>query len=191
MSKLLKIINSNNIDLSKIDVFVETGLYAGDTLNDLKIQNILDKFKNVYSIEIEKRLIDMAYQKYPFFNVDKNIEIINGDSSVELKSIINKHKQDKVLFWLDAHFSGQGTGKSQTFGECPLLGELDLISKLNIKPIIIIDDITLFIDFPESIKHNHDINDWPNINKIKEKIESLNFDLKIKIDTDLSYLIAY
>ena len=189
MSKLRKIINQDNIETSEYDVFIETGLYLGHTLKDLYENGLFDGLSSVYTIEIQKHYIDKALNSYGFLKEDK-FNVVHGDSAVELEKVVGNHKDDKIIFWLDAHFSGGNTGKSQGFGECPLMGELDFIKNLTKKPVIIIDDIEAFIEFPKSIEKYHNVNDWPSIKTVKEELNSFSFDFDIKVDRDMSYLIA-
>jgi hypothetical protein len=178
--KLLNIIRDNKIDVSKYSVFIETGLCGGETISDLYNHNVLDTFKKVYSIEIQKHLIDICFQNFPFLNENK-FNIIHGDSGIELPKICENHSDDNIFIWLDAHYSSGETGMSEIFNENPILGELDFIPKLNKKPIIIIDDTNLF-----GVENN-----WVPLEVIKEKINSFNFNFEFKINNENSYIIAY
>jgi len=177
--KLIKVIKNNNIKIEECNVFVETGLYIGETISDLHFNKYFDDMSKVYSIEIEKKLVDECMQRFSFLKKEK-FGIIHGDSSIELDSITKKHSDEKMFFWLDAHYSGGHTGKSEKYGECPIIGELDFLENLNVKPIILIDDTGLF-----GVQK-----DYPTIEKVKEKLNSFSFDFKIKIDEDLQTLIA-
>ena len=85
-----------------------------------------------------------------------------------------------MFFWLDAHYSGGPTGKSEEYGECPIKGELDFLKDIKEKPIILIDDIALF-----GVQK-----DFPKVESVIEKINSFDFDFDITIDEELSVLIA-
>ena len=105
------------------------------------------------------------------------------------------HSHKKTVFWLDGHYSGPGTGKSENYGECPVIQEIKLISTLSVKPLIIIDDISLFMDKTWKSENNemlniHKRNDWPLLEQIKFEINSLPFDFDIIVNDELSYLIA-
>jgi hypothetical protein len=195
VSKLRRIIEENNIKISDYDVFIETGIYLGDTLRDLFDNNNFDGIDEIFSIEIEMKYIELSLSRHSILKEDNRVNIIHGDSYIEIPKIIENRKNKRILFWLDAHFSGGPTGKSQKYGECPVMGELDSLNILKEKPIIIIDDVTFFIDEEwengNILSSNHNKNDWPDIEKIKNKIRSLGFDFQIKINKELAYIIAY
>ncbi len=197
MSKLRRIITENKINMSDYDIFIETGLYMGDTLNDMCVNNMFEDISQVYSIEIEKKLVDIYLENHKSLNQEK-ISIIHGDSSIEIPKIIENNQEKRIIFWLDAHFSGVGTGKSSEFGECPLIGELLFMKKLKKKPLIIIDDISFlqnetwenWKNSGNPILSNHNQIDWPEIETIIDDINKLNFDFQIVINNEISYLLA-
>ena len=84
MADLKNIIDENQIEMSDYDVFVETGLFLGYTLECLYKNNLFDNIKNDYSIEIVKEYIDNAINKFDFIKEDK-FELVLGESSCELK----------------------------------------------------------------------------------------------------------
>lgn len=120
---------------NKINVFVETGTYFGDTLSLLK-----NCFKKLYSIEISKDIYNVVLIRFMF---SKHISLLNGDSVECLnKILVNIH--EPVLFWLDAHYSAGITGKG--LGNTPIENELIVIKKYFIHgSVIAIDDAHLFI----------------------------------------------
>lgn len=177
--KLKKIIENHNVPIDECNVFVETGLYIGETISDLYYNKYFDSMSKVYSIEIEKKFIDECLNRFPFL-LEEKFSLIHGDSSIELGIISKKHKDDKIFFWLDAHYSGGPTGKSQEYGECPIMGELNFLKEIHQKPIVVIDDLDLFG------AHK----DYPTVDQIKEKLNSFNFNFQFQIDNKLSCLIA-
>jgi hypothetical protein len=110
-------------------VFVETGTYRGDT-----VQAALDVgFEKVYSIELDKSRFNKCKRR---FEGDSRVELFHGDTIMVLPLIVEKIGQ-KSTFWLDAHIT------KGTFGlkKCPLVEELDIISRHHIKDhVIMIDD---------------------------------------------------
>jgi hypothetical protein len=114
-------------------IFVETGTYKGETVNYVK-----NYFEEIYSIEIYEPLYKNALNM--FIN-DNNVNLFLGDSSDVMPIIINKLDK-KTLFWLDAHYSGQGTSMGSL--ECPIYAELDTIFKANVPFVILIDDARWF-----------------------------------------------
>ena len=121
--------------------FIETGTYYGD-----KIQAFKNLFSKIYSIELDSQLYEKAKQR---FKDSSNIEILQGDSSKILLEILSGIR-GTILFWLDAHYSGDNTARGNN--ETPILNELKAIMKMHPKNnVILIDDTRLFIgknDYP-------------------------------------------
>lgn len=116
------------------NVFIETGTYQGDTIN-----NVLNNFKQIYSIELSPSYANNA--KHRFYN-NSNVKIIEGDSVIFLSHLC-KAINDTVFFWLDGHWSSGDTARGSL--DCPLLEELKVInSTLKSECIIAIDDVRLF-----------------------------------------------
>ena len=112
--------------LSKTNTYIETGTYYG-----LNLEKVVDEYKNLYSIGIEKIFID-----------NENIQIMEGDSSVKLPELCSEIEEG-VTFFLDAHYSGEGTGYKEKTS--PIIKELESIFyRKNNKDIVIIDDSRLF-----------------------------------------------
>lgn len=116
------------------DIFVETGTYEGET-----VDNIRNHFKKVYTIELDPRLAQQATQKYAS---DPHVRVIFGDSGNELPKLC-KNIDQTTFFWLDGHFSGGKTAKG--LKDCPVLEECQAIAE-NCKEacIVTIDDTRLF-----------------------------------------------
>ena len=70
------------------------------------------------------------------------------------------------MFWLDAHWCGEGQHDAALLGdECPLREELDAINNHPFagQHLILIDDARLFIDGPPP---PHDPKQWPGITEV-------------------------
>ena len=136
-------------------VFVETGSHIGDT-----IRMALDYgFKEVRSIELDDKHWKMCAKRFalrdipdPIFGNDLNMQTVpetrvklyKGKSEDKLEEVI-ADVDDKIVFWLDAHHSGEGTAGS--FDTCPLIKELETIKNHPRKDhIILIDDVNHFLD---------------------------------------------
>ncbi len=133
-----------------INILIETGTYLGNTIEALR-----KKFKEIYSIELSKALYLKAKQK--FINY-KQINIILGDSSEKLPKILS-NIDSPCLFWLDAHYSGGNTSKTNV--ETPIIMELlCILNHPNKNHVILIDDAHDFIGK----------NDYPTIPELKEMI---------------------
>jgi len=131
-----------------INIFIETGTYLGNTVNAVK-----KIIKEIYSIELNKVLYLKAKQKFIKY---KHINIILGDSSKKLPKILS-NINSPCLFWLDAHYSGGNTSKTNV--ETPITKELlCILNHPNKDHVILIDDA-------------HDFtgrNDYPTIPELKE-----------------------
>lgn len=127
--------------LSEIDrlpdnfpVFIETGTFLGETT-----QMASSIFKKVYTIEVDTNLYNNAMFHLPNFG----IEVINGDSLNIFPTLIPTIS-DNIIFWLDGHYSGYGTGYGKY--DFPALQECELIDKhlQSKEAFIMIDDVRLF-----------------------------------------------
>ncbi len=133
-----------------INIFIETGTYLGNTVNAVK-----NSFKKIYSIELNKVLYLKAKQRFIKYN---HINIKLGDSSEKLPEFLSKI-EGPCLFWLDAHYSGENTSKTNV--ETPITKELQFIlNHPNKNHVILIDDAH---DFTGK-------NDYPTILELKEII---------------------
>lgn len=84
-----------------IDSFIETGTYAGTTAE------LASKiFRDVFTIEIYEPLYINAQKR---LKSKRNIHFLLGDS-VEYFRNFNYYFPPRSLIWLDAHYSGGGTG---------------------------------------------------------------------------------
>jgi len=117
-----------------LKVFVETGTFEGETLN-----NMLNHFDSLYSIELSPYYASKAKER---FSKEDKVTILEGDSSVMLKPLCEK-LNEPVFFWLDGHWSGGLTSKGNK--DCPLLEELKIINNVfKNECVIAIDDVRLF-----------------------------------------------
>ncbi|MCX6175430.1 MAG: glycosyltransferase [Ignavibacteriales bacterium] len=137
-----------------LDIFVETGTFEGDT-----IENVKDLFSEIYSVELSEEYYNKVKKR---FQSKDAIHLYLDSSEKFLKKIHPVLKEKSVLYWLDAHWCVA----DKTAGEksqCPLLDELVSIRSLNKNSIIIIDDARLLIAPPPS---PHEITQWPDFNSI-------------------------
>lgn len=140
-------------DYTKYNCFIETGTFQGETIFALE-----SYFEKLYTIEFSKKYYDNAKNSY---NGNK-INFILGDSSIELISLL-PNISEKVIFFLDGHWSSGDTGHSEK--DCPLLEEITNINNLfQNEAIIIIDDFRLFGLNSTSGKLGED---WSEISKDK------------------------
>lgn len=160
---ILEIAKKNNIKN-----FVETGTYLGDTTNSLS--NYFDK---IFTFEITEELVNLARKR---FENKPHIEVIHGDSGIELKNILNKI-DNKTIFWLDGHYS-EGFLHAKKYNlDTPIIKEIDSIFNSKIKDlnnIILIDDAFEF----------DGTRGYPTIEDLSKIVNSYtkNYDTYVKYD---------
>ena len=116
-------------------VLVETGTYHGDGVATALGLG----FRKVISIELFDGFFVMCRDK---FAADDRVTILHGDSSVMLWDAI-KDVDDRITFWLDGHAFPEEEKGRPDLKACPLLEELEQISRHPIKDhVILIDDMT-------------------------------------------------
>jgi hypothetical protein len=117
------------VDEYGIKVFIETGTAGGDSVR--KAANI---FEHCHTIELIEGRPDGEFPE--------NVFLHYGDSGEKLKEVAKPYKGQRVLFWLDAHWSEnyESTDKSK---ECPLIREIQAIKGHD--ALVLIDDARLFL----------------------------------------------
>ena len=121
-----------------ISIFVETGTFYGET-----IAALYRDFKTLYSIELGDWLYEYNRQR---FSPCDHVHIIHGDSGKELSNIV-KTLHEPALFWLDGHYSGEGTARSDR--DTPVVSEIKaIIEGRPFAHVVIIDDARLFGNDP-------------------------------------------
>jgi hypothetical protein len=125
--------------------FVETGTNLGDG-----IYAALDAgFDKIISIEIHEPSYQFAKDRLKHLS---QVIIVKGDTSKDLWSYISEINEP-ITFWLDAHWSGPGTGQGDNVN--PIMQEISQIRDHHIKTHkILIDDRRLmgtddFLKIPE------------------------------------------
>lgn len=123
-------------DLYGLDVLVETGTQKGAT-----IAATLGRFEKIYSIEIYEPSVRAARKR---FAAHPKVTIIHGDSATALPALVTTIAEP-ILFWLDGHYSGAGTGQGEQHS--PIVAEIEHIRALRPpgRDAIIIDDARLFV----------------------------------------------
>jgi hypothetical protein len=99
--------------------------------------------------------------------------LYHGDSKNVLGKILNC-AEGRILFWLDGHYSGPGTGRGDT--DCPLLLELLEIADHPRKDhCILIDDARLFDAQKE----------YPTIEQVTAGLHRINHEYRIEVKGDI------
>lgn len=120
----------------RCNILIESGTYLGEMV-EYQEKN----FDKIFSIEIADIFYEFSSKR---LKKHKNISILKGDSSTVLGKVCKKISQDdRVLFWLDGHYSGGQTGKGEK--ECPIYEELTNIFETRAdQDAILIDDARCF-----------------------------------------------
>lgn len=119
---------------NNLSCMIETGTYLGVTTNRCSFI-----FDQVYTIELSKELAAKADE---FLEKRKNVEVICGDA-LEILPILMKRVTNKALIFLDGHFSGGDTSKTDV--PEPAIAELKILADFKDKiGAIVIDDFRSF-----------------------------------------------
>ncbi|MFC1878378.1 hypothetical protein ACFLZW_00555 [Chloroflexota bacterium] len=147
-----------------LQVFVETGTAYGDMTDAMN-----GSFDQIYSIELASELFQIAKQR---FKNAKHINIIQGDSGVELNKIM-KEISIPTLFWLDAHYSSGVTARGEK--DTPIYEELEhILAQKGLGHVILIDDARCFGKDPA----------YPTIDELINFVLSINDKLDINVELD-------
>ena len=117
---------------------------------------VMPYVKEIYSIELDETLFQEAHKRFAGY---PNIHILQGESGQVLPDVLSAI-EEPCLLWLDAHWSGGTTAKSEL--ETQIMQELACIlnNKRAENDIILIDDANLFTGK----------NDYPTLESVKEYV---------------------
>ncbi len=135
------------VDEYGIQIFIETGTAGGQSAQDAA-----QIFGLVHTIEI----VDGRTNVWCPDNVTFHI----GDSAKLLKSVAAPFKGQRIVFWLDAHWSEPYEAPKEV-EECPLINEIVAIKGHD--ALILIDDARLFFG---AHPHPGDPRKWPRFDQV-------------------------
>jgi FkbM family methyltransferase len=148
-----------------LSTLIETGTYEGDMVEAMR-----GCFRAIHSIEIFEPLYWMAVEK---FIESEHIQLYLGDSENLLPTILEK-VDEPVLFWLDAHYSGKGTGRGNI--DSPIMRELQCVFAHPVKNhVILIDDARLF----------GEEEGFPTLNEIREFVSRNHSGAEFIVEDDI------
>lgn len=111
--------------IARCDVFVETGLHEGETMDI--VRGWFPQMP-IYELEIDREKVERAVSRLP---TTANVRFILGSSEQSLKALIDRGEFDgkRAFAYLDAHWNEY----------CPTVDEVVQLLRLD-RPIIAIDD---------------------------------------------------
>jgi hypothetical protein len=140
-------------DAFAVNTFVETGTYRADTA-----MWAAKLFDNVVTVEGSEKVFKFAANRLRNL---PNIKALHGDTRALLPGILQALTRP-AIFWLDAHWTG-GPTYAHEGEECPLLGELKLVTRSPLHHFLLIDDARLFLAPPP---HPFQASHWPSIEQV-------------------------
>lgn len=151
-------------------VWIETGTYLGDGVESA----LRHGYNECISIENNRPICERSVAR---FRGNPRVRILFGASPDVLPLIIDPRKT--TTFWLDGHYSGSPGERDTKYGECPLLAELDVITRVEWKnpPVILIDDAFMFLDWADDpgyryLQSTYQRAEWPSITDIRSRFPS-------------------
>lgn len=166
------------IELARLNgstIFVETGTFHGSTTRWAS-----NNFEIVHTIEREESLYSLHSNELAKI---KGVTPYLGDSRDILPRIVKGVRGERVVYWLDGHWSGAGTAGEHD--ECPLLDELACLSSRT-EDIILIDDARLFLCAPP-LPHNP--SQWPTISDIVNLLPASTNKPLVQIVDDVIFIV--
>jgi len=116
-----------------IHVLVESGTFEGEMARKCR-----HAFRSVMTIELSETLADAAARRLAPY---RNIRVIRGNSGERLPELL-RDLREPALFWLDGHYSGEGTARGSS--DTPLEEELRAIARHGVHGhVVLIDDARL------------------------------------------------
>lgn len=149
-------------------LFVETGTFLGQTTIEMA-----EVFDHCWTVEIDEKLYLEACSK---FESHSNITAICGSSSEHIGEILEA-VDSPAIFWLDGHYSGHETGRTDV--DSPILQELEQILDHPVKThVILIDDARDFLG----------IHGYPTISRLRRYVRSRSA-YRVRIANDIIRLV--
>lgn len=139
-----------------LDVLVETGTFLGTM-----VAAMAPYFREVHSVELADALYRRAVRR---FRGAPNVRLHHGDSGSALGRIV-RGLDGPALFWLDGHYSGGATARTDV--QTPILAELETILGDNPDPaafqhVVLVDDARLFTG----------ADDYPRLDEVREFVRA-------------------
>lgn len=161
--------------LGNAAAFVETGTFQGRTTLWAS-----KHFDAVFTIERSEDLFALHEEGLRQL---RGVRPLLGHSREVLPTVVAELGDRNALFWLDGHWSGEGTAGADD--ECPLLEELACLSQRG-RDIILIDDARLFLCAPP---RPYQPSAWPNIADIVDALSGSRGRRFVQIVDDVIFCV--
>jgi hypothetical protein len=149
-----------------LDTLVETGTFRGGTIEALR-----DRFRRIYSIELDDALYEEASARFARV---PNVTILHGDSALMLPKVLTD-LGEPALFWLDGHYSGPGTAKAAAH-QTPIVPEIRaVLAHAVANHVILVDDARVFGVWP----------DYPPIDEFRRLVAAQRPDVTFTVEDDI------
>jgi glycosyltransferase involved in cell wall biosynthesis len=159
-------------ELLPLKVFVETGTYEGDS-----VEAATAFFDELHTIELSEELFARAAER---FEGSPRVHVHHGSSPDVLGGLSGRLRRRSVLYWLDAHWCGEGSVGGEV--ECPLLFELEAIGSLSARSVVMIDDARLFLAPPPAPSTPQQ---WPSFSELLARLSALRSDHELMVIDDI------
>jgi glycosyltransferase involved in cell wall biosynthesis len=159
-------------ELLPLKVFVETGTYEGDS-----VEAATEFFDELHTIELSEELFGRAADR---FEGSPQVHVHQGSSPDVLGELSGRLRRRSVLYWLDAHWCGEGSARGEV--ECPLLFELEAIGSLAARSVVMIDDARLFLAPPPAPSTPQQ---WPTFSELLARLSALRSDHELTVIDDV------
>jgi len=144
---------------------VETGTFHGEM-----IEWAIGRFDTIYSIELDDALYAAAAKK---FAGRTDVKLLHGDSGEMIGKVLASLKTP-ALFWLDAHYSGDGTAHGPL--ETPIIAEMKQVLDHPVKGHVVLIDDARFFDGTE---------DYPTLQQVEQLVSTFSSKCRFEVLHDV------
>ncbi len=163
-------------DCFGLTCFIETGTYRGDTLSAVR-----SDFARCISIELDPPTHAEALRR---FAGHPNITLLNGDSAAMLAKAMRMRRDRPALIWLDAHFSGPGTGRGSE--NTPIIAEVEtILANANPHDVVLVDDLRCFQAPVPGFAQDEGLTGYPPAEEIAAMCEAKGYMVAVMCDVML------
>jgi hypothetical protein len=157
----------------RLTTFVETGTFEGEA-----VASVISLFEEIHTVDLSEELTAKAKSR---FHSNQSVHVYSGESAKVLASLRPQLQNKSVLYWLDAHWCAADATAGE-HSQCPLLDELEAITELNSKSVVLIDDARLFLCTPPK---PHDTDQWPEFHEVVQGLTSLSASHRMMVINDV------